>query len=216
MKEVVENNKTLSQVNESQYPEEVRKEISRLRENQPDAKFTYIEGEQKEVSDLATKFGDAKKPLAIFAGMPDGTVGILLQDVSSYAENMKNTQDVYAVVEEAASPAGGFKEFMTYLQTNLTYPEAARKANIQGKVFVQFVVQKDGSLSDIQVLKGIGGGCDEEAVRVIAASPKWNPGKQKGMAVKQRMSVPIAFNLGNDSGNSSTGQGSAKPAGTGS
>jgi protein TonB len=105
---------------------------------------------------------------------------------------------------------------MTYLQTNLTYPEAARKANLQGKVFVQFVVQEDGSISDVEILKGIGGGCDEEAVRVIAASPKWNPGKQKGVAVKQRMSVPIAFNLGNDSGNSSTGQGSAKSAGTGS
>jgi TonB family protein len=216
MKEVVENSKTLSQVNESQYPEEVQKEINRLRKNQPDAKFTYIEGEQKEVSDLATKFGDTKKPLAIFAGRPDGTVGILLQDVSGHAENMKDANGVYKVVEEAASPAGGFKEFMTYLQTNLTYPEAARKANLQGKVFVQFVVQEDGSISDVEILKGIGGGCDEEAVRVIANSPKWNPGKQKGIAVKQRMSVPIAFNLGNDSGNSSTGQGSAKSAGTGS
>jgi protein TonB len=68
--------------------------------------------------------------------------------------------------------------------------------NVEGKVFVQFVIDKDGSPSDITVLKGIGSGCDEEAVRVIKNMPKWTPGKQRGRPVKVRMSLPIVFKLG--------------------
>jgi protein TonB len=67
---------------------------------------------------------------------------------------------------------------------------------IEGKVYVQFVVDKDGTLTDIKALKGIGAGCDEEAVRVIGGSPKWKPGKQRGRPVKVRMVLPIIFKLG--------------------
>ena len=66
---------------------------------------------------------------------------------------------------------------------------------IQGKVFLTFVVERDGSLTDIKVLRGIGGGCDEEAVRVISASPKWQPGMQDGRAVRTQFTVPINFSL---------------------
>jgi protein TonB len=67
---------------------------------------------------------------------------------------------------------------------------------VEGKVFVQFVVDKDGTLTDIKAVKGIGAGCDEEAVRVLKAAPKWKPGKQRGRPVKVRMILPITFKLG--------------------
>ena len=67
---------------------------------------------------------------------------------------------------------------------------------IEGRVFVEFVIGKDGSLSDVRAVKGIGGGCDEEAVRIIQSAPAWNPGKQRGKPVKQRYTLPIVFKLG--------------------
>ncbi len=67
--------------------------------------------------------------------------------------------------------------------------------NLDGRVFIEFVVEKDGSLTDVKVVKGIGGGCDEEAVRVISQAPKWRPGKQRGRAVRVRMVMPIMFKL---------------------
>ena len=86
--------------------------------------------------------------------------------------------------------------FYKYVATTLRYPAQARRMGIEGKVFVQFVVDKDGSLTDVQAIKGIGAGCDEEAVRVISKAKKWKPGKQRGRAVKVRMILPITFKLG--------------------
>ncbi len=84
---------------------------------------------------------------------------------------------------------------MDFLQTNLRYPEAAKDAGIQGTVFVSFVVEPDGSISNIQVLRGIGGGCDEEAVRVVGMMPKWEPGYQRGEAVRVQFNMPVRFVL---------------------
>lgn len=103
--------------------------------------------------------------------------------------------EIFLVVEESAQPQGGFPEFYKYVGKNIQYPKQARRMGVEGKVIVQFVVGKDGALTDIKVLKGIGSGCDEEAIRVIKESPKWSPGKQRGRAVKQKMTVPIAFKL---------------------
>jgi protein TonB len=102
----------------------------------------------------------------------------------------------FIIVENQPEPVGGMGAFMQYLQKNLKYPEQARRMNVEGKVFVQFVIDKDGSPTDITVLKGIGSGCDEEAVRVIKNMPKWQPGKQRGKPVRVRMSLPITFRLG--------------------
>lgn len=103
--------------------------------------------------------------------------------------------ETFTIVEEQPQPEGGMQAFYKYVQENLKYPEQARADTIQGKVYVQFVVDKDGSITDAKTIKGIGGGCDEEAVRVIANSPKWIPGKQRGEAVKVRMILPITFKL---------------------
>lgn len=110
-----------------------------------------------------------------------------------------NTDDeIFTAVENSASFPGGIERFYQYLSTTVRYPDAARDNNVEGKVFATFVVERDGSISDIRVLKGIGSGCDEEAVRVLSNMPKWNPGTQNGYAVRQQYTVPISFSLTGD------------------
>jgi protein TonB len=79
----------------------------------------------------------------------------------------------------------------------MRYPAEARRKGVEGRVFIEFVINEDGSISNTKPLKGIGAGCDEEALRVVANSPAWIPAKQDGKTVRQRMVVPIVFSLGN-------------------
>lgn len=102
---------------------------------------------------------------------------------------------VFLVVEEQASFPGGNEAWVKFLRKNLKYPRQATRMGIEGKVFLSFIVDTSGSISDIQVIRGIGGGCDEEAKRVLENSPKWSPGKQRGRAVKSRMQIQIVFKL---------------------
>jgi protein TonB len=71
----------------------------------------------------------------------------------------------------------------------------AKESGIQGRVFVTFVVERDGSVTDVRVLRGIGGGCDEEAIRVVQNMPKWSPGKQRGKSVRVQYNLPVKFTL---------------------
>lgn len=119
--------------------------------------------------------------------MPAGTEGV-------FKEDTEEILSPYAL-EQQPAPVGGMEAFYKYLSRNLKYPDSARRMGISGKVFVQFVVDKDGSLSDVEILKGIGSGCDEEAVRVVKTAPKWNPGKQRSRPVRVRMSIPIVFKM---------------------
>ena len=107
----------------------------------------------------------------------------------------EKADEIFVFVEEQPSPKGGLKEFYSYVSANLIYPAQARRMGIEGRVFVEFIVEKDGSLTNIQVAKGIGAGCNEEAIRVISEAPPWNPGKQRGNAVRVRMLMPIVFKL---------------------
>lgn len=101
----------------------------------------------------------------------------------------------FIFVEENPAPADGMSSFYTYLSKNLNYPKKAIRDGVQGKVYVQFVVNTDGSIADLKVLKGISPECDQEAMRVLANAPKWKPGKQRGRAVRVQMSMPIVFSL---------------------
>jgi TonB family protein len=103
--------------------------------------------------------------------------------------------DVYTFVEETAKPKDGMRAFYEHIARKLRYPAQARRLGIEGLVFVEFVIQTDGSISDVKIKKGIGGGCDQEAMNVIKSSPRWVPGKNKGVAVKQQLVLPISFKL---------------------
>jgi len=98
--------------------------------------------------------------------------------------------------EEAAAPADGMSAFYKYVGEKIKYPAQARRMGIEGRVFVSFVIGKDGSISEVKAVKGIGAGCDEEAVRIIQSAPSWKPGRHGGRSVKQRMVLPIIFKLG--------------------
>ncbi|TWI99906.1 protein TonB [Mucilaginibacter frigoritolerans] len=102
---------------------------------------------------------------------------------------------IFTSVEQAPAFPGGLEAFYKYLGKNIRYPAVARENNTQGRVIVNFVCERDGSLTDIKVVRGIGDGCDEEAIRVIKASPKWSPGIQNGRPVRCSYTVPIAFTL---------------------
>ena len=104
--------------------------------------------------------------------------------------------EIFTIVEEKPEFHGGRAAYLKFVQKNVKYPQQARRMNVEGRVFVQFVVGKDGGISEVEVIKGIGAGCDEEALRVIKKSPKWNPGKQRGNPVRVRMVVPLVFKLG--------------------
>lgn len=90
---------------------------------------------------------------------------------------------------------GGMAAWAKFIQRNLRYPSMALDANIQGKVYLSFVVEKDGSITDVNVLRGIGAGCDEEAMRVIKKSPKWKAGLQNNQTVRVRYTMPISYTL---------------------
>jgi protein TonB len=104
-------------------------------------------------------------------------------------------QEVFTIVEQMPSFPGGDQKMYEYLGKNIKYPQIARESGIQGRVFVNFVVEPDGSVSNVKVLRGIGGGCDEEAMRVVKGMPKWTPGKQRGKAVRVSYTLPVVFKL---------------------
>jgi protein TonB len=105
---------------------------------------------------------------------------------------------IFTSVEQVPEFPGGLDKFGAYLGKAIRYPAVARENGTQGRVIVTFVVERDGSLTDIKVTRGIGSGCDEEAVRVLKNSPKWKPGIQNGRPVRVQYSVPISFTLASD------------------
>ena len=104
-------------------------------------------------------------------------------------------QEIFQIVEEMPAFPGGEQKLMEYVGKNIKYPQIARESGIQGRVFVGFVVEPDGSVSNVKIMRGIGGGCDEEAMRVVKSMPKWKPGKQRGKPVRVSYTLPVNFKL---------------------
>lgn len=129
-------------------------------------------------------------------GNPDADVTI---DQPVGNADKKVTEDdgnkIFTSVEQYPQFPGGIEAFYKYLSKNIRYPAIARENGTQGKVIVTFVCEKDGSLTDIKVVRGIGDGCDEEAIRVLKNSPHWSPGIQNGRPVRTLYTVPISFTL---------------------
>lgn len=124
---------------------------------------------------------------------------VIEQQIEADVDDLEEeeAEEVFVIVEQKPTPKGGMAAFYEYVGKEFEYPRQARELNIEGKVFVQFVIEKDGSISGTQVVRGIGAGCDEEAIRVVKNSPKWMPGKQRGKPVRVRMVLPITFKLMN-------------------
>ena len=117
------------------------------------------------------------------------TLGLFFSSSSLQAQ----CKEVLKSAEQMPEPVGGLKSFYDYINANLKYPEEARSKKVEGRVHVTFVVRTDGSISNVQVSKGLGSGCDEEAIRLIQSAPKWTAGKQGGSAVCVEVTRPITF-----------------------
>lgn len=104
-------------------------------------------------------------------------------------------EDIQQFVEQMPEYPGGQEAMMKFIQKNIEYPAMARESKIAGKVYTQFVVGKDGAIRNIKVIKGIGSGCDQEAIRVIKRMPKWKPGRQRGKVVPVKFVLPFSFKL---------------------
>lgn len=102
---------------------------------------------------------------------------------------------VFTIVEQMPEFPEGYEELSKYLKSNLQYPQEAREKRISGRVFISFIVEENGNITHAKIVRGIGGGCDEEAREVIESMPDWIPGKQKGKAVKVQFNMPIVFKL---------------------
>ena len=107
----------------------------------------------------------------------------------------QSKQNVYDVVEQMPEFPGGMPAMIEFLQTNLNYPKDAKKQKVGGRVLVMFVVETDGSMSNVRVAKKVFPSLDAEALRVVKAMPKWNPGKEKGKPVRVNFAIPIVFSL---------------------
>jgi periplasmic protein TonB len=117
-----------------------------------------------------------------------------VERISREEEEIKE-EEIFLVVEEQPEFPGGDIARIRYFNEHITYPSLAREMDIQGTVYVGFVVEPDGSISNIKLLRGIGGGCDEEALRVVAEMPRWKPGKQRNKAVRVKFTLPVRFTL---------------------
>ena len=123
-----------------------------------------------------------------------------LQLVDNFTEtlNVSAANEIFDVVEQQPNPPGGLEGWNQYLSKNLKYPYQARRMGIEGTVIVVFEIHQDGTVRNPEILRGIGGGADEEAIRIVLNSPKWEPGRQRGRAVVTRMRLPIRFKLGDN------------------
>ena len=118
-----------------------------------------------------------------------------IKDIEVEVEEVEAAPQIFTIVEESAEFPGGIQKMMEFIVSNVKYPEVARREHIEGKVYVNFVVQKDGKITDVKIVKGIGFGCDEEAKRVVKLMPKWVPGKQRNQPVAMYFNLPINFTL---------------------
>jgi protein TonB len=168
-------------VDQVKFPPPVVKPDNEVKEQPPTVK-------ELEVADPGQKTvkGDPNADIKI-----DEPVGN--SDVKQVTEEDPNK--IFTAVEKNPEFQGGLEAFGRYLSKNIHYPAVARENNVQGKVYLQFVVEKDGALTDIKVLRSLGSGTDEEAIRVLKNSPRWKPGIQNGRPVRVYYTVPISFTL---------------------
>lgn len=182
------------------FPDHLKPVVERLQQENPGLKVVYIEAEAITAEKLKgvnpddilyinmagnpNEQGERRVEMLVRA---DGTLHRL-------SANLTTSDEIYLVPEEPASPTGGMTAFYEAIEREVKYPEEAVRNGVMGRVFIEFVVEKDGSLSNHRVAKGIGAGCDEEALRALKTiNIPWNPARNKGVAVRSKLVVPINF-----------------------
>lgn len=191
------------------YPDEVRQKVDELKKEYPDHKFVVLEPNDK-ATDLYDAVQEKLKGIDpahislayVMKGIKDehGQIrSFIIVDYNDQAKAIANnavvSAAVFTIVEESATMPGGIEALGKFLSENIRYPRAAREQGKEGTVFVEFIVNKDGSLSDFKVMKSVDASLDREALRVVALMPNWTPARQQGEVVRQRFVLPISFRL---------------------
>ena len=134
--------------------------------------------------------------LLLFVGMTMSYAQTKAQPVKeATTSSQDDPEKVHEAVDESPSFPGGLSALMKYLASNIQYPQEAVKSKIQGKVILQFVVERDGSIGDLGVRQGVDPRLDAEAMRVVRSMPTWTPGKKNGKVVRCRFMLPVVFRL---------------------
>ena len=186
---------------------EPKKEIPQVRETQkftaPVIKKDELVKEENQVKamdelDANTAVGvkdqEGTKDRTIEAARTDVVEKVVIEEPKEEVKQ-EVTQKIFDVVEQQPSFPGGQTALLQWLQQNIHYPPVAEENGIQGRVVVSFVVEPDGSITNVQVVRGVDPSLDKEAVRVTKAMPKWQPGKQNGQAVRVKYNLPVQFRL---------------------
>lgn len=124
------------------------------------------------------------------------TTGLVL--IFSLQQNVCLAQQddtIYSLADQQPTYPGGMSAFFKYVQTNLVYPESAKASGLEGRVFVEYVIEKDGTVTNARVLKSLSKECDKEAIRLVTNSAKWNPGKIDDKVVRVKMALPLNFKI---------------------
>ena len=186
---------------------EPKKELPQVRETQkftaPVIKKDELVKEENQVKamdelDANTAVGvkdqEGTKDRTIEAARTDVVEKVVIEEPKEEVKQ-EVTQKIFDVVEQQPSFPGGQTALLQWLQQNIHYPPVAEENGIQGRVVVSFVVEPDGSITNVQVVRGVDPSLDKEAVRVTKAMPKWQPGKQNGQAVRVKYNLPVKFRL---------------------
>ena len=188
---------------QTEYSADVQAALDQLRKENPNEKYAVVEtliDNEESVKKLNSYDPDQIQRLFVETNDGKKSVVMIVNQASKLFEKSIEIQEqapneAFTIVDETASFVGGIEAFGQYLGSNLKYPKQAEREGVEGRVYVQFVVMEDGSIADATIVKGIGAGCDAEALRVIQESPNWVPGKVNGKTVKQKMIQNIVFKL---------------------
>jgi TonB family protein len=185
-------------------PLEVQRKYDQLVAANPDKKFLLMETDENMEPTLEAmkhKFGSLDQSQIHHIELITPTVRpsekvrtFAIVEFTQHNKKGNRDNDIYTIVDESAEPAGGMDKFYEYIAKELRYPLEARMKGIEGKVLITFIVDVDGNI-DVTGVSGIGSGCELEAMRVVQSSPKWIPGKNNGVAVKQEIILPISFKI---------------------
>jgi bla regulator protein blaR1 len=184
-------------------PPKVQNRLAELQEKSPEGKYIVVEitdeAGQEKLDALKEKYGFGPDKMLEMEVMHNSRRGFAIlrtgEATSMLSEATKQDGEIFLVVEEIAHPAEGMEKFFEFIKDNLKYPAEAKQRAVGGRVFIEFVVEKDGTLTNLKSLKGIGYGCDDEAIRVLSMSPPWKPAMQRKEPVRQRMVLPVAFSI---------------------
>ena len=186
-KEVMTEVTTLSKLAEPEIKQEEMKRVEPVAPPPPALKSSIKSQEELTSTKVAISIADVKGN--------DEANGADIADLKQVVTQAAEPEKVFDMVEQMPTFPGGQQELMSYLGKNIKYPTIAQENGTQGRVIIQFVVERDGTITDVHVARGVDPYLDKEAVRVVQSMPKWIPGKQNGKAVRVKFTVPVMFRL---------------------